>query len=176
MATADDYLATTREAFLNLKKLGDKTFLQLREEDFHSQLSSEVNSIAVTIQHVAGNQRSRFTDFLTTDGEKPDRHRDREFEEQQLSRDQLIELWENGWSILFAAIDPLRADDLERIVTIREEPHTVIKALQRQLSHYAYHVGQIVLIAKHLKGKDWETLSIPKGKSEEYLRVAFKAS
>jgi len=123
----------------------------------------------VIVRHVAGNQRSRWRDFLTTDGEKADRNRDGEFEAPPVeTRAALLAEWEEGWAILFSAVEPLGADDLERVVTIRGEPHSVLQAIQRQLAHYAQHVGQIVFLAKHWAGAEWKSLSIPRGKSKEF--------
>jgi hypothetical protein len=122
------------------------------------------------MKHIAGNMRSRWTDFLASDGEKPDRHRDREFEIlADEDRDEVFRQWEHGWQCLFGALEPLTAGDLERTVTIRSEPHTVPQAIFRQLAHYAEHVGQIVFLAKHLRSREWQTLSIPRGKSDEVL-------
>src|SRR5215475_9037046 len=134
-------------------------------------LDPESNSVAVVIKHLAGNMRSRFTDFLTTDGEKPDRHRDQEFElTAKTKRAEIMQWWEQGWACVFAALDSLTPEDVMRTVYIRNEPHTVLQAINRQLAHYAYHVGQIVFLAKHLRSSDWKTLSVPRGQSEEFNR------
>ncbi len=144
---------------------------QVSDDGFFATLDPDANSIAVLVKHIAGNLRSRWTDFLTSDGEKPDRRRDSEFEiEPSDSRAALLERWEAGWRALFAAIEPLEPDDLLRTVTIRGEPHSVLQAISRQLTHYGEHVGQIVLLAKHEAGKGWRTLSIERGKSEEFNR------
>jgi len=139
----------------------------------HWTPDAESNSIAVIVQHLHGNMLSRFTDFLTTDGEKPNRQRDEEFVEHQLSLADLQKLWSEGWESVFAAIRPLTDADLAREVFIRGESHSVMEAILRQLSHYAYHVGQIVLLAKMRKGGQWKTLSIPRGKSQDYVTTAF---
>jgi hypothetical protein len=133
-------------------------------------LDPEANSVAVLIRHLAGNMRSRWTDFLTTDGEKPDRHRDQEFLNDRRDRAALLAEWEDGWQRVFAAIDPLTDADLQEVVYIRQEPHSIYKAISRQVAHYAGHAYQILFIAKHLKGADWKTLSVPRGQSEEFNR------
>jgi hypothetical protein len=171
MDLSSHYLEEVRRQFRGHKRLGEDAMAQLKDEEFLVTLDPESNSIALIVKHLAGNMRSRFTDFLTSDGEKPDRNRDQEFEIGELStRPQLMLLWEEGWNVVFAAIDGLQADDLRRTVTIRQQPHTVLQALNRQLAHYAYHVGQIVFLAKHLRSKDWKSLSVPRGKSEEFNR------
>jgi hypothetical protein len=164
-AFLDDSLLTLRKQ----KKLADRAMAQVDDAAFFRALDPESNSIAVIVRHVAGNQRSRWTDFLTSDGEKPDRNRDGEFETPPVaSREAVLAEWEKGWALLFAAIEPLGPEDLSRVVTIRGEPHTVLQAIQRQLAHYAQHVGQIVLLAKHCAGPGWQTLSIARGKSKEF--------
>ena len=150
------------------KELGDKTFEQLNEAGFHYQPNAESNSIAMIIQHMAGNMLSRFTNFLTEDGEKTWRNRDMEFEEQQLTREQLLIKWNEGWDCYLSVIKSLREDDLLKTITIRSEELTVTDALNRQLAHYPYHVGQIVYIGRMIKKEEWETLSIAKGKSDEF--------
>jgi len=146
---------------------------QLKDDAFFITLDPESNSIAILVKHLAGNMRSRFTDFLTSDGEKPGRHRDQEFEMQAIpTRAELMRWWEEGWAHVFSTIEGLTPEDLMRTVTIRGKPHTVLQALNRQLAHYAYHVGQIVFLTKHLRSNEWESLSIPPGKSEEYNRKA----
>lgn len=132
-------------------------------------LDPESNSVATLVKHIAGNSRSRFTDFLASDGEKPDRFRDQEFEvSDKTTREDVMRWWEQGWSQVFATLDSLTPEDVQRTVTIRQEPHTVMQALNRALAHYAQHIGQIVFLAKHLRSSQWQTLSIPRGKSEEY--------
>lgn len=144
------------------KDLGDKTLAQINEQQLHWQYNTTTNSIAIIIQHLSGNMLSRWTDFLTTDGEKPWRDRDKEFENSNIDRTYLLNEWDKGWDCLFHSINSLTKNDLIKTVYIRNEPHTVIQAINRQLGHIAYHVGQIVLIAKMLLNEDWKTLSIPK--------------
>ena len=168
-SVADQYLEDVGRQFHGQKKLAEKALAQVDDTDFFRTLDPESNSIALVVKHIAGNSRSRWTDFLKSDGEKPDRHRDTEFEKESGdSRQTVMERWEAGWRSLFENIDPLGPADLERTVTIRGEPHTVVKALNRQLTHYAYHIGQIVFLAKHFAGSRWVSLSIPRGKSEEF--------
>ena len=159
--------------FQYYKSLGAKTFDQLSDEDLFWKSDSEANSIAVIVNHLNGNMLSRWTDFLNSDGEKEWRTRDAEFEEKITNRAQLHEKWEEGWNCLFEAITPLSPADLERTVYIRNMGHTVLEALLRQLAHYAYHVGQIVHLGRQLKGPEWQSLSIPKGKSTEYNKAKF---
>ena len=155
----DDCLFQLRK----LKAQADKAMSQIDDAQFFALLDPDANSIALIVKHVAGNMRSRWTDFLTTDGEKPDRHRDTEFERDAADTRQAIAArWDAGWELLFNTIASLGPDDLGRTVTIRGEPHTVVQAINRQLSHYSAHVGQIVLLAKHYAGPNWKTLSIPK--------------
>ena len=157
------------EAFRSLrgyKRLADGAIAQLNDEQFIAALDAESNSVAVIVKHVAGNMRSRFTDFLTSDGEKPDRNRDQEFVVAAgASRTEILETWEKHWQLVFDTIKSLTAEDLTREVTIRGEPHSALQAINRQVAHYAHHVGQIVFLAKHWKGPEWKTLSIPKGQS-----------
>src|SRR5438067_5689627 len=163
------YLEEARRSLRGHKRLAEGAFAQLRDEEFFLQLDDEANSIAILIKHLAGNMRSRFLDFLTSDGEKPDRDRDQEFIlDPRPSRPELMRWWEAGWKYVFDAITPLQPEDLARVVTIRAEPHTVLQAIHRQLAHHAYHVGQIVLLAKHIRGAEWKSLSVPRGKSAEY--------
>ena len=152
-----------------LKAQADKAISQTSDEHFFATLDPEANSIALIMKHMAGNMRSRWTDFLTTDGEKPDRDRDREFETSGAdTRASVTALWEDGWSRLFSAITPLSPADLSKMVQVRREAHSVLEAINRQMTHYAAHIGQIVLLAKHHAGADWQTLSIPRGKSKEF--------
>jgi hypothetical protein len=161
------YLDEARRSFRGHKRLAEGAISQLEDEQLHMQVDAESNSVAIIMRHLVGNMRSRFTDFLTSDGEKPDRNRDGEFDEHlRPSRQELMRAWEAGWEIVFRAIEPLKPEDLLNTVTIRNEPHTVLQAINRQVAHYAYHVGQIVFVAKHLKGSEWKSLSIPKGHSE----------
>jgi len=162
------YLKDSADLFRYYKKQGDKAIAQCSDRDLFVTLDAEANSIAIIVKHVAGNMRSRWTDFLTTDGEKPDRHRDTEFENPPRTRVELLAMWERGWKCLFDALAPLKDGDLARTVTIRTEPHSVTQAINRQMAHYAYHVGQIVFLAKHFAGANWKTLSVPKKKSAEF--------
>ncbi len=165
------YLEEIVSIFRYQRRLAEKAAAQLSEEQLFTSLDEESNSIAIVMQHMGGNLRSRWRDFLTTDGEKPDRHRDTEFEiAPGTTAADVQERWRQGWEILFATLESLTPDDLLKTVTIRAEPHTVIQALERGLSHAAYHTGQIVQLARHFKGDDWQTLSVPKGGSEAYLR------
>ena len=155
--------------FRKLKSQADRALAQVRGDELFVQLDEESNNLAVIMKHIAGNMRSRWTDFLTSDGEKPNRHRDLEFEILgNESRDEIFRQWEQGWQCLFGALETLTAKDLDRAVTIRGEPHTVPQAIFRQLAHYAEHVGQIVFVAKHLRSREWRTLSVPRGKSAEF--------
>lgn len=162
-------LADYRRRLRELKHLAEQALERLGEEDFFRSLDWQSNSPALIVKHVAGHLRSRWTDFLTSDGEKPDRQRDREFKrEPSDSRASLMEAWEQGWSALFETLDTLTAGDLERTITIRDEPHSVAGALNRGLSHQSYHVGQLVLLAKHYRFDNWGSLSIPRDMSEQY--------
>ncbi len=162
---SSEYLRVVEVTFKRYKNLGDKTFAQLDDGDFYYCTDEDSNSISVLIQHISGNLVSRFTDFLTTDGEKPNRMRDNEFEEQNLSSEELLKKWEEGWDVFFKTFKSLKESDLVNVVTIRNEPHSVIEALDRAAAHYAYHVGQIILLAKQIKKSDWKTLTIPRKKS-----------
>jgi hypothetical protein len=154
------------DCVLQLRKLkaqADKAMAQVGDAQFFALIDADANSIALIVKHVAGNMRSRWTDFLTSDGEKPDRHRDSEFERETTdTRETLLARWEAGWEILFNALTSLQPADLGKTVAIRNEPHTVVQAINRQMSHYAAHAGQIVLLAKHFAGPRWQTLSMPK--------------
>jgi hypothetical protein len=141
---------------------------QMTDEQLCTSLDAEQDSVAQIVKHVAGNMRSRWTDFLTTDGEKPDRNRDTEFENPPATREEILALWEQGWAIAFAALEPLAEEDLTRTVTIRGEAHSVMQAVNRQIAHYAYHIGQMVLLGKYFAGDRWNSLTIPRGKSEEF--------
>ncbi len=160
------------EAFRSLrghKRLADGAIAQLSDEQFFAVPGPESNSVAIIVKHMAGNMRSRFTDFLTSDGEKPDRHRDREFAmHADAKREEVLSSWEQNWELVFQVLNSLHPEDLARTVTIRGEPHSALQAINRQVAHYAYHVGQIVFLAKHWKGAEWKTLSVPKGQSEQY--------
>ena len=165
------YLEDVLRNFRSYKKLAEEAFTQISDEDLFRLIDPDANSIAILVKHMAGNMRSRWTDFLTSDGEKPDRHRDREFEiDPGTTRAQIMQWWEQGWKYVFEAIEPLKPEDLGRTVYIAGKEHSVLQAISRQLLHYAGHVNQIVLLAKHFRGPEWKSLSIPKGKSEEFAR------
>jgi hypothetical protein len=166
---ATHYLEEVRRQFRGHKRLAEGAIAQLRDEELFTALDPESNSIAILVKHLAGNMRSRFTDFLTTDGEKPDRNRDQEFEMNSApTRTDVMRWWEEGWARVFATIEALKPEDVMRTVTIRGEPHTVLQAINRQIAHYAQHTGQIVFLAKHLRSSEWKTLSVPRGKSREF--------
>ena len=162
------YLQTAIKRLRYYKILGEKTFSQLTDEQLHFTANAASNSICVIVQHMAGNMLSRWTNFLTEDGEKPWRQRDEEFEVHNYSKQQILELWEKGWACFLDALTSLTEDDLLKTIYIREEPLLVIDAINRQLAHYPYHVGQIIYIGKLIKDTDWQSLSIEKGKSEDY--------
>jgi hypothetical protein len=163
------YLEDALRTFRDYKKLAEGAFAQLSNEDFFRTIDDESNSIAVIIKHIAGNMLSRWTDFLTSDGEKPDRNRDMEFVMlPETTKDEMLAYWEKGWKCTFAAIEPLTPDDLMRTVRIRGEDHTVVQAINRQIAHYSNHIGQIVYLAKHFRLSEWKTLSVPKNKSAEF--------
>jgi hypothetical protein len=167
---AEHYLENAVEEFRDLKGLADRAAAQVTDEEFFRAIDPESNSIALIMKHMAGNMRSRWTDFLTADGEKPDRRRDSEFIVEGEDRRAILERWESGWRCVFDALAGLRGEDLMRVVTIRREPHTVVEAVNRQLAHYGQHTGQIVFLAKHLKSDGWQTLSVPRGQSEAFNR------
>jgi hypothetical protein len=152
------------------KKLAEGAMEQVTDDQLFLTLDEEMNSIAIIVKHMAGNMRSRWTDFLTSDGEKPDRNRDTEFVEPPNTRVDLMRVWNEGWQRVFEALEPLSDSDLERKVTIRGEPHSVMQAINRQLVHYAYHSGQIVFLAKHFKASEWKSLSVPRNKSADFNR------
>lgn len=163
------FLVEARKRFAESQSLIARAVAQLDDVEFTTVLDDESNSVALIVKHLAGNMRSRWTDFLTTDGEKPDRHRDLEFEKGDGdTREHLLADLDGGWSLVFAALDGLTDDDLGRTVTIRGEPHSVLGAICRQLTHYAYHAGQIVFLAKHFRSSSWETLSVARGRSEAF--------
>lgn len=164
------YLEDSLELFRYYKRLAERAMEQTPENALFRALEGESNSIAIIVKHMAGNMRSRWTDFLTTDGEKPNRDRDCEFVAAATTREALLEQWECGWACVFSALEPLTDADLGQTVTIRGEAHTVMQAINRQVAHYAMHVGQIVLLAKHYAGAEWKTLSVPRNKSAEYNR------
>lgn len=166
---AQHYLEDALRTFREYKKLAEGAFAQLTDEDFFRTLDDGSNSIAIIIKHLAGNMLSRWTDFLTTDGEKPERDRDMEFVMLPgATKDDMLAYWEKGWKVVFHAIEPLRPDDLMRRVTIRGQDHTVMQAINRQLAHYASHIGQIVFLAKHFKASEWKSLSVPRNQSAEF--------
>jgi hypothetical protein len=158
------------EVFRYYKRLAERSMAQVADEQLFAVLDSEANSIAIIVKHMAGNMRSRWTDFLTTDGEKPTRDRDSEFVNPPATREALLGEWEHGWATLFGALEPLTDADLARKITIRGEAHSVMQAINRQLSHYPYHVGQIVLLAKHFASNHWQSLSVPRNQSAEFNR------
>src|SRR6266481_5846762 len=165
-----NYIEDSIAIFRQYKRLAEKAMEQVTDEQLNFTLDPESNSIAIIVKHIAGNMRSRWTDFLTTDGEKPDRHRDTEFEsDHKFTRAEVMEMWEKGWACLFTALEPLGEGDLARKVTIRSEPHSVLQCINRQMAHYSSHIGQIIFVAKHLRSKEWKTLSIPRGQSYEFL-------
>jgi hypothetical protein len=173
---ATHYLEEIKRQFRGHKRMGEAAMAQLGDDDLFVALDPESNSVAALVKHLAGNARSRFTDFLTSDGEKPDRFRDREFEvSASTTREEVMRWWTEAWLHVFSTLDSLKPEDMQRTVTIRQEPHTVMQALNRALAHYAQHIGQIVFLAKHLRSAQWQTLSIPRGKSEDYKVVAPKA-
>lgn len=170
----EDFLAVSLQMFRDQKDLGDKALAQITERELHWSPDAGSNSLAILIQHMSGNMRSRWTEFFTSDLEKPDRNRDTEFEERLLSTAELLERWNEGWQHVFETMSSLTKHDLNRTVTIRKEPHTVIKAIVRQISHYGYHVGQMVYLAKQIRSAEWQTLSIARGKSDAFVPPALK--
>ncbi|PAQ15747.1 hypothetical protein CD798_05275 [Bacillaceae bacterium SAOS 7] len=174
MSVGQEYLRVVQERFKSVKDLGDKTISQLTEDDIHWAFNTESNSVAVIVKHLSGNMVSRWSNFLSSDGEKPDRNREQEFKDDISSKQELITVWEKGWTILFETISDLGEEDLLKNIFIRGQSHTVLEAIERQMAHYSYHIGQVVYIGKQLKDESWESLSIPKGKSEEYLRQMLK--
>jgi uncharacterized damage-inducible protein DinB len=164
------YLEDTISIFRYYKKLAENAMAQINDDQLFATLDAESNSIAIVVKHMVGNMRSRFTDFLTTDGEKPSRNRDAEFIDPVPTRQALLDEWEAGWMCLFSALESLTEDDLKRTITIRSEPHSVMQAINRQVAHYSYHVGQIVMLAKHLGHQGWQSLSVPRNRSAEFNR------
>lgn len=162
------YHADALASFRNYKRLAERAIEQISDTEFFATIDDEANSIAVIVKHIAGNLRSRWTDFLTTDGEKADRNRDTEFELIDDTRESLMKFWDDGWETLFNSIEPLTEKDFSRTITIRGEAHSIIEAINRQLTHYAYHVGQIALLAKHFRSSEWKTLSVPRNRSAEF--------
>ncbi|OUL60345.1 DUF1572 family protein [Flavobacterium sp. AJR] len=168
MNASETYLESVKKQFLYYKTLGEKAIAQLEPEQLLVTTNEDTNSIATIVKHLSGNMLSRWTDFLTTDGEKEWRNRDEEFENDFQSKEEIMTAWEKGWKCLFDAINNLQANQLSDIIYIRNEGHTVIEAINRQLAHYPYHVGQIVFYAKQLKNSSWESLSIPRKESKNY--------
>jgi hypothetical protein len=174
MTSEKHFLETTIGVFKNYRNLAEKSFEQLQnEEDFHFVPDQESNSIALLIKHMSGNMISRWTDFLTSDGEKPNRNRDEEFVDRGETKEQLMERWNDGWTVFFNTLNSLKENDLMKKIRIRGEELTVIQALSRQTAHYAYHVGQIVYLAKHLKSSNWKSLSIPRNQSTLYSKGTY---
>jgi hypothetical protein len=172
------YLTDSLALFRHYKKLAEEAMKQVTDAQLQIVLDPEMNSIAQTVKHMTGNMRSRWTDFLNTDGEKPDRQRDSEFVDPPATREKVLERWEEGWQLIFQALEPLTDADLSRTVFIRGEAHSVMQAVNRQIAHYAYHCGQIVLLAKHFRSEEWQSLSVPRNKSGEFNQrvLAGKAS
>ncbi|HTA86688.1 MAG TPA: DUF1572 domain-containing protein [Silvibacterium sp.] len=164
------YVEDAKAIFHQYKRLAEGAMAQVSDEQLCSTLDSEMNSIAVIVKHMAGNMRSRWTDFLTTDGEKPSRNRDGEFEDPPATRTELMALWDDGWRCLFTALEGLTDADLVRTITIRSEAHSVMQAINRQVAHYPYHCGQIIFLAKHLQSSNWKSLSVPRKQSAEFNR------
>ncbi|MFK7807965.1 MAG: DUF1572 family protein [Saprospiraceae bacterium] len=169
-----NFLTSTRKQFEYYKMLGDKTFANLSEENIHWQYNEQSNSIAIIVNHITGNMLSRWTDFLHSDGEKDWRNRDQEFESIIKTKEELLRRWEEGWACLFKALDSVNENNFDQLVYIRNIGHTIVEAVNRQLAHYAYHIGQIVSIAKMIKGEEWQSLSIAKGASKEYNKKKFE--
>lgn len=168
-SVASDYLRDAISSFKAYKKLADKAIEQVNVEEFFVTLDAEANSVAIIMKHMAGNMLSRWTDFLTSDGEKPDRNRDMEFViEDNATKEAVLAYWERGWQAVFNAVEPLRPADLDKTVPIRGEAHTIVQAINRQMTHYAYHIGQIVFLAKHFRSSEWKSLSIPRNKSADF--------
>jgi len=173
MTIPQNYLDSTLKLFRYYKQLGEGAINQLNNEELHWQKNEDSNSVVIIVKHIAGNMLSRWTDFLTSDGEKPWRERDGEFVDTYQSKEEMLQHWEQGWDFLFKALEPLKPEDMDKVVFIRNEGHTIIEAINRQLAHYAYHVGQMVYVAKMLKGDDWKSLSIPRNKSLDYNQDKF---
>lgn len=164
------YVEDSIAVFRQYKKLAERAMEQVSDEQLFTALDQEMNSIAIIVKHMAGNMRSRWTDFLTTDGEKPDRDRDSEFVGPPKTREALIAMWNRGWDVVFAALSPLSDADLPRSVAIRGEAHSVMQAINRQVAHYSYHCGQIVFLAKHFAHGSWTSLTVPRNRSAEFNR------
>ncbi|HXH49269.1 MAG TPA: DUF1572 family protein [Terriglobia bacterium] len=162
------YLKDSLDLLRQYKRLAERAMDQIPDEAFAKSLDAESNSIAIIVKHLAGNMRSRFSDFLTSDGEKPDRNRETEFEAPPQTRAEVMEMWETGWGYVFGALTPLSDADLARTVLIRTEPHSVMQAINRQIGHYCSHIGQIIYLAKHFAGNDWKAVTVPRGKSADF--------
>lgn len=169
----ENFLKSIRNEFLKYKTYGEKTFAQLDEQDIHWTYVESDNSIAILVKHIVGNMLSRFTNFLTEDGEKTWRHRDTEFENPYRNKEEMLVAWYKGWDCLFNALDSINENNFDTLIKIRNEEHTITEALTRQLAHYAGHIGQIMLIGKMVKGSGWRSLSIPKGQSEVFNASKF---
>lgn len=168
-----NYIDSIRKQMQYYKMLGDKIIAQLPEESLFFQPNKESNNVATIVKHITGNMKSRFTDFLTTDGEKEWRNRDGEFECDIKSREEVLSLWEEGWKCVFEAIDSVNKSNIDTVIYIRNQGHTIVEAFNRQLAHYPYHIGQMVFLAKMIKGSEWESLSIPAGASKDYNKEKF---
>ena len=168
-----NYLESVRKQFEYYKLLGEKTFAQLDDAQLFWQYNTESNSIAIIVKHLWGNMRSRWTDFLTSDGEKEWRHREAEFDADIQNREELLEKWNAGWTCLFEALDSITTDNFDTTIYIRNQGHTIVEAINRQLAHYAYHIGQIVYLGRMMKGADWQSLSIPRGESKAFNAAKF---
>ena len=168
MNATTSYLESVKKQFLYYKMLGEKAMEQIEAQQLFIAVNEDTNSIAVIVKHLSGNMLSRWTDFLTTDGEKETRNRDGEFENDLITKEEVLDSWNKGWNCLLGTLDSLQPEQLSEIIYIRNEGHTVIEAINRQLAHYPYHIGQIVFYAKQLKNSEWSSLSIPKNKSNSY--------
>lgn len=168
-----NYLSSVKKQFLYYKTLADRSFEQLEEDDLFWQYNEESNSISILVNHLSGNMISRWTDFLNSDGEKSWRKRDLEFEDSFKNKEELLQHWEKGWTCLFEALDSITEENFDQLVYIRNQGHTITEAINRQMAHYAYHIGQITFIGKMRKGKDWQSLTIPKGASRQYNAQKF---
>ena len=169
----NNYLASVKKQFQYYKNLGDRTFGQLTEEEIHWQYNTESNSMAIMVNHLQGNMKSRWTDFLTSDGEKEWRNRDQEFENTIKTKQEILRKWNEGWACLFNALDSINKDNFDTDIYIRNQRHSIVEAINRQLAHYSYHIGQIVFLGRMLKGTEWTNLSVPKGKSTDFNKEKF---
>jgi uncharacterized protein DUF1572 len=165
------YLEDSLAVFRQYKKWGEGAMAQVSDEQLFAVLDDEMNSIAIIVKHITGNMRSRWTDFLTSDGEKPNRNRDSEFVDPPPTREALMKIWDEGWACVFQALEPLSEAEMARTVTIRGEPHSVMQAINRQIAHYASHIGQIILLAKHFQHDKWKSLTVPRNRSAEFNRA-----